>query len=132
MAPAADSGKRRAKDADKPSSKKPRTRSGGSATLRVPAADAPIGPVLASFADFAPPKNTRFSLYCAPSDAASDEGTPRAAHMNDRLVLAGETPTIQYASGNWGWGAASSAPVDLRREARGYSGEYVTAYVLRR
>lgn len=32
---------------------------------------------------------------------------------------------MQYTSGNWGWGASAQAPPELRRETRGYSGDYL-------
>ena len=32
---------------------------------------------------------------------------------------------MQYTSTNWGWGASAQAAADLRRETRGYTGDYL-------
>lgn len=94
-----------------------------SATLRVDNSGV-IGPVLVSVSEFAPPSSTEFSLYRAEADGDdAQDGAP--ATLNDRLLLAGDTPAIQYTSGNWGWGAASDCPVEVRRETRGYTGDYM-------
>lgn len=129
MAAAKDgSSKRRARDSDADhSKKKAKTQSestGGNAVIHYKDHDAPLGPVLASFAEFEP-ASTDFALYSAPSDGSSSTDKEPSASVNDRLLLAGETPKIQYLSSNWGWGASSQAPADLRRETRGYSGEYL-------
>ncbi|WFD30882.1 DNA-directed RNA polymerase I subunit rpa49 [Malassezia sp. CBS 17886] len=87
---------------------------------------AEVGPVLVSIADFAPEHGTEFALYSAPSAGTHDTDADRLrATMHDRLLLAGESRVMQYTSSNWGWGASSEAPPDLRRETRGYSGEYL-------
>lgn len=96
--------------------------SGESATLHIESGG--IGPVLVSLADFCPPSSTDFTLYRA--DASGDDAAQDApATLDDRLLLAGETQTIQYISGNWGWGASAETPVDIRRETRGYTGDYM-------
>ena len=66
-------------------------------------------------------------MYRAPSDAPNAENVenPQPANMDDRLLLAGETDVMQYTSSNWGWGASARAPADMRRETRGYSGDYL-------
>lgn len=103
-------------------SKKSASTSQDSAVLRSGAAQA-LGPVLVSLAEFRPERGTDFALYRAPHDTQSDSGD--AASMDDRLLLAGDTPVMQYTSGNWGWGASAQAPQELRRETRGYSGDYL-------
>ena len=129
MAAAKDrSSKRRAKDGDaEPSKKKAKTQSEpaqGQVVFRVESDDAPVGPVLAEMAEFEP-SSTDFALYSAPSYGSNGSESEKSATMNDRLLLAGDTPKIQYLSSNWGWGASSQAPPDLRRETRGYAGEYL-------
>ena len=79
-----------------------------------------------SLSDFCPDKSTRFSMFGAPSDSVDDSNDEDAlASMNDRLLLAADTGVMQYTSSNWGWGASAQAPPELRRETRGYSGDYL-------
>ncbi|WFD06426.1 DNA-directed RNA polymerase I subunit rpa49 [Malassezia vespertilionis] len=95
-------------------------------SLRISDTEKSIGPVLASFGDFTPDRGVAFSLYHAPSDSANNlDKDDSGANMDERLLLVGETPIMQYTSSNWSWGASSSAPADVRRETRGYSGEYL-------
>ena len=79
---------------------------------------------IVSLSDFAPQKHTRFALYRAPSNDAGD-GTSSEATLDDRLLLEGSTDVMQYTSTNWGWGASAQAAADLRRETRGYTGDYL-------
>lgn len=120
------SSKRRAKDAEMDTSAKKKAKTqensdSGKAVVHVQDKDAPLGTVLASFGEFQPGTSTDFSLYHA-SDSGEDNG---AATMKDGLLVTGETPTVQYLSTNWDLGASSSAPPALRRDTRGYSGEYL-------
>ncbi|WFD43322.1 DNA-directed RNA polymerase I subunit rpa49 [Malassezia psittaci] len=121
------SSKRRAKDNDaSKSKKKSKTRqeeSDDKVSFRMESQESSLGPVLAELAEFTP-KSIEFAMYAAPSDDANEEGS-KHAKVNDRLLVAGDTPEIQYLSSNWGWGASSKAPADLRRETRGYAGEYL-------
>ncbi|PWN53433.1 RNA polymerase I associated factor, A49-like protein [Violaceomyces palustris] len=72
------------------------------------------GPVLASFADFTPSPSTPFTLYRAEPLA----GAPvNGEGIQDRLVLAGETDTIEYLGDNWRFGNLE--------ENKGYTGEYM-------
>lgn len=65
-------------------------------------------------------------MYGAPSDSVDNkEGENAPASMDDRLLLAADTGVMQYTSSNWGWGASAQAPAELRRETRGYSGDYL-------
>ena len=117
MAAAKDrSSKRLAKDGDaEPSKKKAKTQSEpaqGQVVFCVESDDAPVGPVLAEMAEFEP-SSTDFALYSAPSYGSNGSESEKSATMNDRLLLAGDTPKIQYLSSNWGWGASSQAPPDL-------------------
>lgn len=81
-------------------------------------ADMGCTPPTAAFPDYTPASQTPFKLYRAPmpGSATEDEGT-----LRDRLLLAGETDTMEYVSGNWDAGPGSSQ--ELRRERRGYAGE---------
>lgn len=121
------SSKRRIREGDSEKTKKKvRIHSGtsnGQAVLRYQEDEAPLGTVLASFGEFEP-STSDFALYRASSDG-SDVKENHPASMNDRLLLCGDTSKIQYLSSNWGWGASAQAPPDLRRETRGYSGEYL-------
>lgn len=86
-----------------------------------------------SLSDFMPDKHANFQLYRAPSDAiepsesasGSTSTSVPLATLDDRLLLAGDTNAIQYTSTNWGWGASARAAPELRRETRGYSGDYL-------
>ncbi|WFD26021.1 DNA-directed RNA polymerase I subunit rpa49 [Malassezia nana] len=126
MAPPLSTGKRRATDgAEKPAHKKKAGEVEGQVKMAVEEA-AGVGPALVSLSDFCPDKSTRFSIYAAPSDVmegGKDKDTP--ASMDDRLLLAADAGVMQYTSSNWGWGASAQAPPELRRETRGYSGDYL-------
>lgn len=127
---AKDGSKRRAKDGEGEKSSKKKAKTGSTtssadAVLQVRQGDAPLGTVLASFSDFVPPKTTAFSLYRASGDGHESDTTSTTPKIDDRLLVAGSTPTVQYLSSNWGWGASSQAKSDIRRETRGYSGEYM-------
>ncbi|GAC93694.1 hypothetical protein PHSY_001259 [Pseudozyma hubeiensis SY62] len=93
----------------------------GQATLKIDASKAGFkelsksGAAFASFADYKPAPSTKFSLYRA--DGLPDETGASFNHVDERLLLAGETDTMAYVGNNFEFGSSS--------EVRGYTGEYM-------
>ncbi|MCO5575466.1 hypothetical protein L7F22_029267 [Adiantum nelumboides] len=79
-----------------------------------------IGPVLLNSTDFAPPRDIEYTLH---HKARRGEGSGgQGASLEDRLVFSGESDSIDYVAWNCD---THEEDEKSRREARGYSGEYM-------
>lgn len=81
-----------------------------------------IGPVLLSSTDFDPPRNVDYTLH---HKAASGSSNNQGASLQDRLVFAAETDTMDYVAWNFDMNASAGDEGKIRRESRGYSGDYM-------
>ncbi|PWN33795.1 uncharacterized protein FA14DRAFT_185336 [Meira miltonrushii] len=83
-----------------------------------------VGAVLVSASDFALPKDIPFTLHHQPgSTSASQE--QRGASLEDGLILSGESDSMDYVGWNWDLNASVGNDSAVRRDAKGYSGEYL-------
>lgn len=124
--------KSKSRDADSSfsgeSSSKGKSKQQGTATLKV-SRDDPyrMGPLFVNTADFVPAEDAAFTLYTNPSLSTKKKRRKSDAAggptLEDNLILAGETDSIEYVGGNWSAHATVGTDESLRTEARGYSGE---------
>lgn len=82
-----------------------------------------IGPVLISPTDFHPPKDVAYTLHH--KSAFGESSSSLGASLKDRLVFSGESDTMDYVAWNFDMHATVGENEKSRREARGYSGEYM-------
>lgn len=94
------------------------------AVLRAPRSEEAfeIGPVLISTTDFEPPRDVQYTLH---HQVASGSSGIRGASLKDRLILSGETDTIDYVAWNQDIRANTVEEQKDKRECRGYTGEYM-------
>jgi DNA-directed RNA polymerase I subunit RPA49 len=81
-----------------------------------------IGPVLLSATDFAPPRDIEYTLH---HQSTSTSGSSSGASMEDKLILAGESDTMDFVAWNFDLNASEEDEEKLRRESRGYAGNYM-------
>jgi DNA-directed RNA polymerase I subunit RPA49 len=82
-----------------------------------------IGAVLVSSSDFVPPRDVEYTLHHR--QAATASSSSQGATLQDRLVFAGESDTMDYVAWNFDMGASVNDDTKERQEARGYAGEYM-------
>lgn len=81
-----------------------------------------VGAVLVTAADFAPPQDIYYTLHHQPGSTSSSEGRSSAS-LEEGLVLSGETDTMDIVGWNWDLNASVGNNDNVRRDAKGYSGE---------
>lgn len=81
-----------------------------------------VGPVLLSSTDFNPPRNVDYTLH---HKVASGSSNNQNASLQDRLIFAAESDTMDYVAWNFDMNASVSDEAKARRETRGYSGDYM-------
>ncbi|UZJ57255.1 hypothetical protein CBS101457_006575 [Exobasidium rhododendri] len=79
-----------------------------------------IGPVLLCSTDFHPPREIEYTLH-----HKSASGSSNGASMEDRLIFAGESDSMDYVAWNFDMNASVEDEAKSRRECRGYSGDYM-------
>lgn len=83
-----------------------------------------VGAVLVSASDFALPKDIPFTLHHQVSSASASQ-EQRGASLEDGLILSGESDSMDYVGWNWDLNASVGNDSAVRRDAKGYSGEYL-------
>lgn len=83
-----------------------------------------VGAVLVSTADFEPPSDLQFTLHHHLS-TGPDAKTDGSATLEDSMILSAESESIDYVASNWDLNASIGHDDAVRRDAKGYSGEYL-------
>lgn len=83
-----------------------------------------VGAILVTAADFEPPEELEYTLHHH-LNAGTDAKTNGAATLEESMILSGETESIDYVASNWDLNASVGHDEATRRDAKGYSGEYL-------